>query len=129
MKSEEFVELAKRTEPSREDYEKVKNRIATYHMIRLIHAGFGKVTEAAEFIDQLKKTLFYGKPLDEINLLEEIGDGFWYDAIAVDELKSSFPEVYEKIIAKLKARFGEKFNEEGAINRNLKNERKILEKE
>ncbi len=94
---------------------------------RLLHAGIGLATESGEFLDALKKHIFYGKPLDRTNLKEEAGDLMWYIAIALDELGSSFEEVQATNIAKLRARYPEKFTEELAENRDLKTERKILE--
>jgi len=95
---------------------------------RLLHAGIGLATEAAEFLDALKKHIFYGKELDRVNLKEEIGDLQWYCAIALDELDSTFEEVQDTNIAKLKARYPDKFTEERAEVRDLPAERKILEK-
>lgn len=93
----------------------------------LLHAGMGLVTESGEFMDMLKKHIFYGKTRDEVNLKEEIGDVLWYAAIALEALGTSFDEVMERNIAKLKARYPEKFTEENAINRDLDKEREILE--
>lgn len=94
---------------------------------RLLHAGVGLATEGGEFLDALKKHIFYGKALDRTNLKEEIGDILWYCAIALDELDSSFEEVQMTNIAKLKARYPEKFTKAQAENRDLSAERKILE--
>ena len=96
---------------------------------RLLHAGIGLSTEAGEFLDALKKHIFYGKELDKVNLAEEMGDMFWYMAIVADELGFEFEEVMEKNISKLKARYGEKFTEEKAENRDLNTERDILNKQ
>lgn len=95
--------------------------------IDLLHASMGMVTEAGEFMDMMKKHLFYGKPQDEVNLKEEIGDILWYAAIALEALGTDFSEVMETNINKLKARYPEKFTEDKAINRDLETERKILE--
>lgn len=93
----------------------------------LLHASMGLVTEAGEFQDMLKKHVYYGKELDTVNLKEEIGDILWYCAIALNALDSSFEEVMETNINKLKARYPEKFTSDKAINRDLAKERKILE--
>lgn len=93
----------------------------------LLHASMGLVTEAGEFQDMLKKHVFYGKPLDKINLKEEIGDLLWYCAIALEALDTDFQAVMQTNIDKLKARYPEKFTEEKAENRDLDKERKILE--
>jgi NTP pyrophosphatase (non-canonical NTP hydrolase) len=87
----------------------------------------GTVTESGELIDACKKSMFYGKTLDKVNMLEEAGDVLWYIAILCDELNSSFEEYFEVNIAKLKARYGDKFTEHNAENRNLTTEREILE--
>lgn len=49
----------------------------------LLHCATGLVTESAELVDCIKKHVFYGKPLDVVNIKEEIGDILWYIAIAV----------------------------------------------
>ncbi|QEG12336.1 putative pyrophosphatase [Klebsiella phage vB_KaeM_KaOmega] len=94
---------------------------------RLIHASMGLVTEAAEFQDALKKSLFYGKPLDTTNLKEEMGDLLWYLALAMDALNTDFDAEQDRVIRKLKARYPSKFDNELAENRDLSTERKILE--
>lgn len=123
----EYIEQAKRTEPY--DMDAIKERLADDGTIRLLHAAIGLSTEAGEFVDMLKKHIFYGKPLDKVNLKEEGGDALWYLAIAFDELSTSFKEESDRNIAKLKARYSEKFTEELAENRNLDKERAILERQ
>ena len=121
-----YIEKAIKTESK--DFEKISNRLQDKSVIRLLHAGMGLATESAEFLDALKKAIYYGKELDKVNLAEEMGDILWYCAIVLDELGVSFEEVMEKNIAKLEARYPEKFTEEKAENRDLKTERDILEK-
>lgn len=110
-----------------QDYEPVQNRLQYIKTIRLLHAGMGLSTEAGEFMDMLKKHILYGRELDIVNLAEEIGDLFWYAALACDELGISFEDIMEVNIKKLRARYGEKFSEHDAMNRDLEKERKILE--
>jgi NTP pyrophosphatase (non-canonical NTP hydrolase) len=93
----------------------------------LLHASMGLVTEAGEFQDMLKKHIFYGRELDEVNLKEEIGDLLWYCAIALEALGTDFESVMQTNIDKLSARYPEKFTEESAKNRDLAKERQILE--
>ena len=116
-----YIEDAKRTE-SLLSIEGLSEK-----QIRLIHAQMGIQTESAEFTDALKKHIFYGKKLDEVNLREEIGDMLWYIAIALDCLDSNFETEMKINIDKLKARYPEKFSEEKAEIRDLKKEREILE--
>lgn len=102
--------------------------------IRLLHGSMGIATEAGELLEALQKVL--NRPdqnnnssnVDMVNLAEEIGDVMWYTAILCDTLEIDLGAVMEKNIAKLKARYPNKFTEEHAINRDLETERKILEK-
>lgn len=122
---ERFVdETAERTEPQ---YIAARARLQELNTIRLLHAGMGLVTEAGEYMDALKKFIYYGKPLDMVNLREEIGDVSWYARIGSRALGDSFLGTIVQNIRKLKLRFPEKFTEDRAINRNLDNERKLLE--
>lgn len=102
-------------------------------LLRLLHAAMGLCTEVGELQDQLKRHIFYGKPLDKVNLLEEGGDISWYLRILADELENlnsgrcSFEEMIARNIEKLKVRFPEKFDTHRAVNRDLDAERKTLE--
>lgn len=125
MEPEQFIELALRTESN--NFPEIVERLANPKNIRLLHAAMGLCTEANEFLDAMKKFIFYGKPIDEVNLAEEIGDSDWYKAIACDVLDKSFEEIWAAVINKLAKRYGGDFNIEGAINRDLGKERSILE--
>lgn len=127
MNTQEYVKLAIKTEST--DFNSMNSRLENDGVKRLLHAGIGLSTEAGEFLDALKKHIFYGKELDRVNLAEEMGDLFWYLAIVSDELGVEMSDVMERNIEKLKARYGEKFSEEKAENRDLETERKVLEKQ
>ena len=45
---------------------------------QLIHAGLGMLTEVGELADAFKREMAYGKAFDPVNIVEEIGDIFWY---------------------------------------------------
>jgi NTP pyrophosphatase (non-canonical NTP hydrolase) len=109
------------------DVDAIKQRMSSEENIRLLHVAMGLCTEAGEFMDAMKKHIYYGSKLDKINLVEESGDTMWYLAIAADVLQTTFAEIKELNIDKLKARFPEKFTQEHSEKRNLKKERKILE--
>lgn len=111
------------------DFEAIKARLSNEKTLRILHAIIGLSTEVGELEDALKKHIFYGKELDEVNLMEECGDLFWYLAILHNVFGKGFEYNMKKNIAKLKARYGDKFNEEGALNRKLDIERNILEGE
>jgi NTP pyrophosphatase (non-canonical NTP hydrolase) len=125
MDNKEYVEGVLKTEPK--NYSPVMERLGEVGTVRLLHSMIGLCTESGEIQDQIKKHVFYGKPLDKTNLIEELGDLFWYVGIMANELGVSFEEIMAKNNAKLRARYGEKFTEQAALVRNLDNERKILE--
>lgn len=122
-----MVDDAVRTEPNRGGYATAHARLADVRTLRLLHVAMGLCTEAGEFVDQLKKHIFYGKTLDKVNLIEELGDSSWYERIACDALEIGYLDMLERNIAKLRARFPEKFSEERAQTRDLVKERVILE--
>lgn len=126
MDTKKFVELSLRTEAR--DMTPVKERLQDLGTIRLLHAMIGLCTEAGEFQDAIKKHVFYGKQIDKVNLVEELGDILWYMSIAADELGVSFDEIMKKNVAKLEARYQGKFTEDKANNRDLDKELKELKK-
>jgi len=117
-----YIELATKTES--QPTPEMNHRME--HNTRLLHAAFGLCTEAGEFLDALKRHIFYNTPFDETNAQEELGDIMWYMAIACDVLNISFEQVQEQNIAKLKTRYPDKFNEDKAANRDLDKERAVL---
>jgi NTP pyrophosphatase (non-canonical NTP hydrolase) len=126
MNNKEYIENVVKTESI--DFEAIEKRLISAETIRLLHASMGIETEAGEFLDVLKKFIFYGKQIDKVNLVEELGDLLWYIGIACDELSVSFEEIMIKNINKLKARYeNNTFKDTKAIGRDLKKERKILE--
>ncbi|AHX01149.1 putative mazG pyrophosphohydrolase [Nitrincola phage 1M3-16] len=88
---------------------------------RILHAAIGCVTESGEMLDALKKSIFYGKELDLVNIKEEAGDILWYLAILFDALGTNFEAEQERVINKLRARYPEKFTEYDAEVRDLEN--------
>jgi NTP pyrophosphatase (non-canonical NTP hydrolase) len=121
-----FIQDSLRTESSQFN-DLIDNSGKVYSLNRLIHAQMGMQTETAEFTDALKKSLFYSKSLDVVNLKEELGDLMWYMAIAMDELGTDFQAESARVIKKLKTRYHDKFTSECAQCRNLAAERGILE--
>lgn len=99
--------------------------------MRVIHGILGYCTESSEMLESLVNyyTAEDKAVYDLVNLKEELGDVDWYKAILLDELKISESDIRQKVINKLRERYGEKFTEEAAVNRNLEVERKILEQE
>ena len=110
------------------DFGIITEKFKNPEIIRLLHAAMGLVTEAGEFIDMLKKHIYYDKPLDEVNLIEELGDIMWYFEVACDVLKVEREEVEEININKLRKRYPNGFSKKDAIERNLDIEREVLER-
>ena len=122
MKSSDYIKQALNTES--QDTKGIKKRLCNTH--RILHAAIGASTEAAELLDQLKKHIYYGRELNKLNLFEETGDLLWYLATLADELGFDFEDAMKKNLEKLKARYGDKFTTEKAINRDLDEELKSL---
>ncbi len=101
-----------------EDDEKARN---------IIHAIIGKATEAGELLELLHATAINGEVFDVANAGEEIGDGFWYDALLAGACGLTFDGIQRTNIAKLRHRFPGYFTEYDANNRDLFGERRILE--
>lgn len=96
--------------------------------IQLLHGVIGIVTEAGELCEALATAHDETNPVDLVNIKEELGDIMWYMAIMMQVLQTTFTEVQTRNIEKLRARYGEKFSEYDANNRDLTTERQVLEK-
>lgn len=94
---------------------------------RVFHSLIGVITEASELAEALLIILITGSS-DDVNILEEFGDIGWYEAIGIDALGGDFEEILNTNIEKLRKRFPEKFTSEHAIERNVDEERNILDK-
>jgi NTP pyrophosphatase (non-canonical NTP hydrolase) len=94
--------------------------------LRKLHCAIGVFTEAGELLAAVRKQL-EGQPIDDVNFAEEIGDVQWYAAVGADSCDTSLEHIQVTNIAKLAARYPEKFTPEAALERNLAKERAILE--
>jgi NTP pyrophosphatase (non-canonical NTP hydrolase) len=120
----DYIKQAMRTNAPND---KAVERLQNNKTVDILHAFMGLSTEANELLDMLKKHIFYGKEIDYVNTIEELGDIFWYAALICDSMHIDFEEVLHKNIEKLKKRYPEKFSNEKALNRDLEEERKVLE--
>ncbi len=74
----------------------------------LLTAALGLTAESGEFTEVVKKIILQGKPYNEDNvfhLKRELGDICWYIAQACMALDTSFDEIIEMNVEKLKARY------------------------
>lgn len=125
MKSNDYQQLALRTEKTPKF---IRDEFITsgcggprpdLTVPRLLHSLLGLMSETGELADALKKHLIYGADLDYENVLEEYGDILWYVALGLHGCGFGMDLAMRTNIAKLKARYGDKFTEEAALNRDL----------
>tara|TARA_Y100001938_G_scaffold2947_1_gene3641 strand:+ start:72 stop:485 length:414 start_codon:yes stop_codon:yes gene_type:complete len=75
---------------------------------QLLTAALGLTAESGEFTEVVKKIVFQGKPYNEDNVFHmkrELGDICWYVAQACMALDTTFDEIIEMNVEKLKARY------------------------
>jgi len=75
---------------------------------QLLTAALGLTAESGEFTEVVKKIVFQGKPYNEDNVFHmkrELGDICWYIAQACMALDTTFDEIIEMNVEKLKARY------------------------
>ena len=88
---------------------------------RLLTAALGICAEGGEFTEVVKKIVFQGKPVNKENIFHmkrELGDICWYIAQACMALDTTFDEIIEMNVDKLKARYpGGEFNVHKSENR------------
>ena len=78
------------------------------NVTQLLTAALGLTAESGEFTEVVKKILFQGKPYNEENVFHmkrELGDICWYLAQACMALDTTFDEILEMNVDKLKARY------------------------
>ena len=87
----------------------------------LLTAALGLTAEAGEFTEVVKKIILQGKPYNEDNVFHmkrELGDICWYIAQACMALDTTFDEIIEMNVDKLKARYpGGEFDVHKSENR------------
>lgn len=94
----------------------------------LFHGIVGVITEVGELAEILLYFLDREQPIDVTNVREEIGDVLWYLSRLVTYSDTTFLTEMRRNIDKLRLRHGEAgFNKEADINRNLDEERALLE--
>jgi NTP pyrophosphatase (non-canonical NTP hydrolase) len=91
------------------------------NVTQLLTAALGLTAESGEFTEVVKKIFLQGKPYNEENVFHmkrELGDICWYLAQACMALDTTFDEVIEMNVDKLKARYpGGEFDVHKSENR------------
>ena len=122
-----YVDFVKQTTSDASlDYAIMATRIAELeaggtNTSQLLTAALGLSAEAGEFTEVVKKIFLQGKPYNEENVFHmkrELGDICWYLAQACMALDTTFDEVIEMNVEKLKARYpGGEFDVYSSENR------------
>lgn len=94
---------------------------------RKFHALLGMITETGEIASELAAAITDSRLLDIVNILEEIGDGHWYEGAFLDAANRGFLESLTIVHAKLQKRYGTQYNDAGALNRDVAAERVVME--
>ena len=92
----------------------------------LIHGVLGASSEVGELADQLKRFMYYGKPLDLVNLKEEVGDVMWYLALIAKSSGFTLQDCAEANIRKLAVRYPGVFPSAFGADRDLAAEQAAL---
>jgi Predicted pyrophosphatase len=91
------------------------------NLSQLLTAALGLTAESGEFSEVVKKIILQGKPYNEDNVFHmkrELGDICWYIAQACMALDTTFDEIIEMNVDKLKKRYpGGEFNVHQSENR------------
>ena len=78
------------------------------NLSQLLTAALGLTAESGEFSEVVKKIILQGKPYNEDNVFHmkrELGDICWYIAQACMALDTTFDEIIEMNVDKLKKRY------------------------
>ena len=91
------------------------------NLSQLLTAALGLGAESGQFTEVVKKIILQGKPYNEENVFHmkrELGDICWYIAQACMALDTTFDEIIEMNVDKLKKRYpGGEFNVHQSENR------------
>lgn len=101
----------------------------------LRHAIFGMVDESGEFFKTVKDKMYYNRPIDALNMVEEAGDFLWSYILLIEVLSNIFEIPFDHLFvhaflmnkAKLKARYsGAGYTDYDATHRDLLVEREAM---
>ena len=81
------------------------------------HAATGIATEAGELLSSIKARVVYDKPLDRINIIEELGDLEFYMEQLRQELQITREQTLEANMEKLNKRYGSGYSNKAAQDR------------
>lgn len=129
LSANEYQDLASRTDPDRTKQVVVKIMDDGPNSSWLLHSQIGLAGEVGELAAAIQRWLYYGKPLDRTNVIEELGDLCWYLAQACRAMDIKLEDVMKANINKLLKRYPEKYTDFHAAeeNRDRSGEREEIE--
>lgn len=83
----------------------------------LLHMAVGIAGEAGELLDAIKKAVIYNKPLDILNIIEELGDLEFYMQGLRNSLLLSRASTIDHNMAKLGKRYFDGYSDKSAQDR------------
>ena len=84
---------------------------------RLLRVALRLCIETGEYMDQVKKFIFYGRGINEDELKEKLRRLLGFITAAASELDISVEQLMQENIEKLRKRYPERFTEEDALER------------
>lgn len=99
------------------EYQLLATRTAAKHDNELVNYGLGIAGEAGEVADLIKKAMFHGHVIDQLEVKKELGDVLWYLVNIARLAGLSLDEIAEANISKLQKRYPNGFNVEDSKKR------------
>ncbi len=117
MTTEDYERLAMRTEA---DQDKILVRLMSLgaNAMRLDNAARGLAGDAGEVASAVMKYIEYGRDLDRVNLMEEVGDCLWRLAQVCKAGGFSMADAMEGNIRKLRKRYPDNYSDYHAAEEN-----------
>lgn len=119
MTPNEYQEAAMRTN-DRQAKSRLDSRLHGNMMVDLgevLNASLGLSGEVGELNDMIKKFIFHGHDMEEVEFKKELGDICWYLALMCDACGYDLENIMQMNIDKLKRRYPVEFSEEQSQNR------------
>lgn len=100
--------------------------ILMQEQIYVLHGIIGLIGEACELAEVALDLIESGGHIDTINAVEEVGDVLWYTDLITNGLGVSLEAALDANVAKLKARYPDKFSYDGRLNNDKQAERDAI---
>lgn len=118
MTPSEYQCLAKRTQCPQPCIYTPEHQHAVIANPVVLHGCLGIASEGGELLAEMQRWIWYKKPINLINVKEELGDVLWYVAEVCNALGWSMEDVMAANIAKLQQRYPDKYTDYHAAEEN-----------